>query len=168
MREMTISDLQAARASGSLTTTALVATLLEAAKARAGDNIFITLDEAGARAAAAASDAAGAAPSGPLQGVPLVIKDNIAVAGLPNTAGTPALKDWVPATDAPVVARLRAAGAIILGKTNMHELAFGITSNNSAFGAVANAYAPDRIARRLQWRHRRRHRRAPRPGRSWH
>lgn len=145
-REMNISDLQAARASGSLTTTALVATLLEAAKARAGDNIFITLDEAGARAVAAASDAAGAAPSGPLQGVPLVIKDNIAVAGLPNTAGTPALKDWVPATDAPVVARLRAAGAIILGKTNMHELAFGITSNNSAFGAVANAYAPDRIA----------------------
>ena len=89
-REMTISDLQAARASGSLTTTALVATLLEAAKARAGDNIFITLDEAGARAAAAASDAAGSAPSGLLQGVPLVIKDNIAVAGLPNTAGTPA------------------------------------------------------------------------------
>lgn len=145
-RNMTISELKAAQASGSLTASALVSDLIAAAKSRADGNAFITLDEAGATAAAATADAADRTAAGPLHGIPLVIKDNIAVAHLPTTAGTPALKNWVPSSDAPVVARLRAAGAIILGKTNMHELAFGITSNNSAFGAVANAYQADLIA----------------------
>src|SRR5215470_11785180 len=101
-------------------------------------NAFITLDEAGAMKAAEAFDASRKAGScKPLGGVPVVVKDNIEVAGLPSSAGTPALKSYVPAKDAPVAAKLREAGAIIIGKTNMHELAFGISGYNGAFKTSA-------------------------------
>jgi mandelamide amidase len=130
-----------------LTSTDLVNALIE----KTGDdpgNVYITFDSEGALAAAAEADARIKAGEklGPLHGVPIVVKDNIASAGLPTTGGTPALKTWVPAADAPVLAKLRDAGAILLGKTNLHELAFGITSNNAEFGAVANAYDPSRFA----------------------
>lgn len=130
----------------------LVRSALDRAKAVSALNAFITLDEAGALAAARAVDRAGpAVRCHPLAGVPIVVKDNIQVAGLPATAGTPALKGYVPKADAPVVARLRAAGAIVLGKTNMHELAFGISGHNPAFQTgpepgVRNAYDRTRAA----------------------
>ncbi|WP_300443503.1 indoleacetamide hydrolase [Zoogloea sp.] len=151
--ELTIAAALRLLASGSLSSEALVKAYLERARARIDLNIFITLDEEGALAAARAVDAARQAgqPLGPLAGIPVVVKDNIHVAGLPSTAGTPALADFVPADDAPVVRRLREAGAILLGKTNMHELAFGATGYNAAFHVpevvgVRNPYDSARIA----------------------
>jgi Asp-tRNA(Asn)/Glu-tRNA(Gln) amidotransferase A subunit family amidase len=138
---------------GKYTSVELVTAALTRAKARPELNAFITLDEAGAMVAARAYDAARARgePCKPLGGVPIAIKDNIEVAGLPATAGTPALKGYVPAEDAPLVAKLRAAGAIIIGKTNMHELAFGVSGYNTAFKTgtefgVRNAYDTAKIA----------------------
>jgi aspartyl-tRNA(Asn)/glutamyl-tRNA(Gln) amidotransferase subunit A len=81
----------------------------------------------------------------PLDGLPVVIKDNVDVAGIPTTVGSRLFASRVAAEDAEVTRRLRAAGAVILGKANMHELAFGATSRNEAFGHVVNPAAPDRI-----------------------
>jgi indoleacetamide hydrolase len=138
---------------GKYTSVALVSAVLARAKSRSELNAFITLDDAGAMKAARAFDAAPKRRKSckPLGGVPIAIKDNIEVAGLSASAGTPALKNYVPADDAPVVAKLRAAGAIIIGKTNMHELAFGISGYNTAFktGAefgVRNAYDATKVA----------------------
>ncbi|UPJ68732.1 indoleacetamide hydrolase [Bradyrhizobium sp. 191] len=147
--QLTLTEAADNLSAGKVTSTALTQEALARAKANADLNAFITLDEAGALEAAA-FDAKGDR-SKPLGGVPVVIKDNIEVAGLPCSAGTPALKDYVPGVDAPVVAKLRAAGAIIIGKTSMHELAFGISGYNTAFktGAevgVRNAYDRARIA----------------------
>lgn len=84
---------------------------------------------------------------GPLHGIPFAVKDNVDTAGVALTGGSGALADgWTPPRDAPVVARLRAAGAIVLGKAHLHELAFGITSTNERFGSVRNPYDRERIA----------------------
>jgi Asp-tRNA(Asn)/Glu-tRNA(Gln) amidotransferase A subunit family amidase len=76
----------------------------------------------------------------PLYGMTLAIKDNIEVANMTHTVGHKSLEHYIPAADSDVVSQLKKAGAIINGKTNMHELALGITSNNGAFGPVRNAY----------------------------
>ncbi|HEX3289963.1 MAG TPA: amidase [Gaiella sp.] len=81
----------------------------------------------------------------PLDGMAIVLKDNIDVAGVPTTVGSRLFADRRPTEDAEVTRRLREAGAVILGKANMHELAFGATSANEAFGAVVNPAAPDRV-----------------------
>jgi Asp-tRNA(Asn)/Glu-tRNA(Gln) amidotransferase A subunit family amidase len=82
---------------------------------------------------------------GPLAGVPVGVKDLMSVRGYPLTAGTKAIEAKVQERDAPVVARLRAAGALIVGTTNLHELAFGINSANPHFGHVHNPRYPGYI-----------------------
>lgn len=97
-------------------------------------------------AAARQADQTPAHARGLLHGLPIVVKDNIDVAGLPCTAGSPALAGHRPSRDAACVAPLRAAGALVLGKSNLHEFALGVTSGNATYGAVRNPHAPDRIA----------------------
>lgn len=82
---------------------------------------------------------------GPLHGVPISLKDNIYTAGIRTTAGSKILQDFVPKEDAAVVAQLKNAGAVLLGKTNMHEFAYGVTSNNPHYGPVHNPWDLERI-----------------------
>ena len=82
---------------------------------------------------------------GPLHGIPFSIKDNIATKGVTTTAGSKILADWVPDIDATVVERLRAAGAVILGKTNMHEWAKGSNSINPFYGTPLNPWDTTRV-----------------------
>jgi aspartyl-tRNA(Asn)/glutamyl-tRNA(Gln) amidotransferase subunit A len=111
------------------------ADLTEAALARIaaaddGLHAFITVDGDGARAAAADADRAisRGQPCRPLQGVPVAIKDNIPTAGLTTTYNSRAYASWTPSRDAPVVERLRRAGAIVLGKTNLNEFGWSVPS----------------------------------------
>ena len=151
--QLTTQQAAADICAGKITSTALVSAAIARAKANSNLNAFITLDEPGAMKAAKAFDTSRRKKGvcRPLGGVPIVIKDNIEVEGLPSSAGTPALKGFMPMKDAPVAAKLRDAGAIIIGKTNMHELAFGVFGYNAAFKTgnevgVRNAYDPARIA----------------------
>jgi aspartyl-tRNA(Asn)/glutamyl-tRNA(Gln) amidotransferase subunit A len=82
---------------------------------------------------------------GPLHGIPVSLKDNICTKGVRTTAGSRILRDFVPLRDAPVVTRLKTAGAVLLGKTNMHEFAYGVTNVNPHFGPVRNPWDLDRI-----------------------
>jgi Asp-tRNA(Asn)/Glu-tRNA(Gln) amidotransferase A subunit family amidase len=84
-------------------------------------------------------------PVGPLHGIPLGIKDVILTAGVRTTGGMDALGHWIPEQDATAVRLLKSAGALVLGKTNLHEAGMGITSNNPHYGAVRNPYDSSRI-----------------------
>jgi aspartyl-tRNA(Asn)/glutamyl-tRNA(Gln) amidotransferase subunit A len=80
---------------------------------------------------------------GPLHGIPIALKDNIGLKGLKTTAGSKILADWLPDQDATVAAKLKGAGAVIIGKTNLHEFAWGGTSNNPHYGTVRNPWNTD-------------------------
>jgi aspartyl-tRNA(Asn)/glutamyl-tRNA(Gln) amidotransferase subunit A len=109
-------------------------------------NSFITVDEAGALAQAREAEARLArGESGPLLGVPLSIKDILATKGLRTTCGSRILENYVPPFDATVCARLRRAGAVFLGKTNMDEFAMGSSTENSGFGVAHNPWRRDCI-----------------------
>jgi aspartyl-tRNA(Asn)/glutamyl-tRNA(Gln) amidotransferase subunit A len=110
-------------------------------------NAFITVTAAEARAQARMRDEELAAGRhrGPLHGIPIALKDMFETRGIRTTFGSKVFEDYVPDHDAAVVERLQAAGAVLVGKTGMHELAYGITSNNPWFGAVRNPWDTDRI-----------------------
>jgi aspartyl-tRNA(Asn)/glutamyl-tRNA(Gln) amidotransferase subunit A len=110
-------------------------------------NAMITVDEQGARAAAEKADQARAKGRslGVLHGVPIVVKDNIDTAGLRTTCGSAFFTDHVPAADATVVRRLRQAGAVIVGKSTLHEFAFGVRSHNPVIGQCRNPWDVTRI-----------------------
>lgn len=106
-------------------------------------NAYITVTEKEAMAAAEVFD--GGKTSGPLAGVPIAVKDNISTAGIRTTCASRFLENYVPPFDATVVRKLKNAGAVLLGKTNMDEFAMGSASANSYFGAVKNPVDPSRV-----------------------
>jgi len=111
-------------------------------------NVFITVTEESALATARAMEAEAQRGKwrGPLHGIPIALKDNIDTAGVRTTGASELFKDRIPTEDAEVVRRLKNAGAIILGKLNMHEFAYGPSSAVSYFGPVHNPWALDRIS----------------------
>ena len=108
--------------------------------------VTVAQEEALADARAAEGEIRDGKHRGPLHGIPLSIKDNIATRGIRTTAGSKVLEECIPDYDATVVARLREAGAVILGKTNMHEWANGGTTINPFYGTTRNPWDTERIA----------------------
>ena len=132
---------------GEVTVEHYASVLLERCRHASALNAFITLEPDQVLEAARACDRhrQKGGKTGPLFGLPIPVKDSVNTRDYPTTAGTPALRHFRPAEDAPVVKALKGGGAIVLGKTNLHELSFGYTCNNLAFGAVHNPYDPRRI-----------------------
>lgn len=147
LHELGVLEAAAAIRAGDVTAEALATALLQRAEAFASLNAFVTLDAETILAAAHAADQhwGSGKPLGPLHGVPIALKDNINTAAFPTTGGTPGLRQHRPKANAPVAQALIDAGAIVFGKANMHELAYGITSNNAGFGAVHNPYNPRHV-----------------------
>jgi indoleacetamide hydrolase len=147
LHDLGVAEAANAIRTGELKAEALAEALLARTAAHANLNAFITLDADRVRAAAREADRqrASGASLGKLHGVPLALKDNLDTADLPTSGGTPGLAGHRPKRNAVIVEALLGAGAIALGKCNLHELAYGITNNNAAFGPARNPYAPDRI-----------------------
>jgi aspartyl-tRNA(Asn)/glutamyl-tRNA(Gln) amidotransferase subunit A len=132
---------------GTLTSEELVGGYLNRVDELGRLNVFVHLDRDGVLAQAKAIDARRKAgePLGPLAGLPVAIKDVLCVEGEPTTCGSRMLENFRPPYDATVIARLKSAGAILFGKTNMDEFAMGSSTENSAYGPTRNPWDEERI-----------------------
>jgi len=140
---VSVAALAARLRAGELSPREAVEGYLERIEAHRGLNAYISVRAEGALAEADAAE--GAAERGPLWGVPVAVKDVIDVAGERTTAASEVLRDNVASRDAAVVEGLRSAGAIVLGKLNLHEFAYGAKTTSEHFGAAHNPWATDRV-----------------------
>ena len=144
---MTATDLAATIARKKVSPVEVVEALLERIEAQRRLNAYVTLDAEGARRAARAAErelSRRRPRLGPLHGVPFSVKDLVPTKGVRTTFGTPLFRDNVPAEDAPIVARLKAAGAIMLGKTNTPTFGWIGITDNLLFGATRNPWDLER------------------------
>ena len=144
-----LADLGAALQERLLSPVEVVETLLERIEAVDRElNAFVTVlaDEALGEAARAEKEILTGEYRGPLHGVPVGVKDLICTKGIRTTMGSAFFEDYVPTEDATVVRKLKESGAIIVGKTNTHEFAYGPTGDRSHFGPVRNPYDPSKIS----------------------
>lgn len=144
---MTILEAAAQLASGQASSTELTTESLAAIKRRSDLNAFLVVMDAAAEERAREMDRERQSGKvrGPLHGIPVAVKDVFCTKGLPTTCGSPLFADNVTDYDSAVVEKLEAAGAVIVGKTHMHELAYGVTSNNPHYGPVHNPVDTTRI-----------------------
>ena len=145
---LTLSAARDALARHEITSSALTEFFLERiAQHNARTHTFITITADAARAQAKRADAEMALgiSRGPLHGIPLAVKDLFDQRGVPTTAGSKLLRDHIAADDSEAVTRLQNAGAVLLGKTNLHEFAFGVTNENPHYGSVPNPWNPAHI-----------------------
>ena len=142
-----VSELGKLLRGGKVSSRELVEQALRELKSLAHLRAFITLTENQALRQAEERDRelVSGLDRGPLHGIPMAHKDNYYTRGVRTTAGSLLYQNFVPSFDATVVKRLASAGAVMVGKTNLHELAFGITSKNPHYGFVANPHDPTRI-----------------------
>jgi Asp-tRNA(Asn)/Glu-tRNA(Gln) amidotransferase A subunit family amidase len=147
MLELTALSAVAAMRTGDMKAEQYARALLDRAQRFEGLNAFRVLDRQAVLEAARQADRKreSGVPLGELHGLPIPVKDSVDTKDLPTSNGTRALRDFQPTNDAPVLRPLFAQGAILMGKTNLHELSYGWTSNNRAFGPVRNPYAQDRV-----------------------
>jgi aspartyl-tRNA(Asn)/glutamyl-tRNA(Gln) amidotransferase subunit A len=148
LTRLTAAEMAAAVAAGETSAVDLATAHLERiAETDVQVRAFLHVAADGALAAARAVDERRAAgePLGPLAGVPLALKDVFTTIDMPTTCGSKILAGWQPPYDATITARLRAAGVVILGKTNMDEFAMGSSTENSAFGASRNPWDLARV-----------------------
>ena len=148
MTPFTIAGAAGALRDGSVTSVQLAEQVLKrAAMVEAQVHAYLTLDSEGMLRAAAEADRALAAGNdlGPLHGIPIALKDNMATRGMETTAGSKILAGYRPPYDATAVVRLRRSGALITGKTNLDEFAMGSSTENSAFGPTRNPWNTDRV-----------------------
>lgn len=144
----TIGEIAPSLARGSVSPVELIRSVFDQIERLDGElNCYITVlrDAALDQARAAEAEIRRGDYRGPLHGIPVAVKDNIQTAGVRTTAGSKILADYVPAEDAPVVTRLKTAGAVIVGKTNLHEFGMGATSVNPHYGPSRNPWNPECI-----------------------
>ena len=148
LESLTLAEARTSIAAGRVSAVALAAThydRIAAVDPAIHSYLALTCERAFAQAEKIDTAAKAGDPLGPLAGVPIAIKDVLTMRGVPTTAGSRILEGYRPPYDATAVARLEAAGAVLLGKTNCDEFAMGSSNENSAYGPVRNPRALDRV-----------------------